>query len=103
MKNSESKQLFRSSFLIIILYLLCSLFSGLIFSIITIRAKKQNKLIVGWFLLSIISIVLFGYLGLALFKTSSPLIDPFYYYLGILTLVLNSIAVLVLFFALIEK
>jgi hypothetical protein len=103
MRKSESASISKTSIWLIVLYLLCSLFAGLIFSFFALNAKAKGKMVAGWLILSLLCIICFGYLGLAFYKTSSPYHDAFYYYLGFATLVLNSIAVIILFLTLFKK
>lgn len=81
---------------IVLIYLLSSFFAGLIFAGLAHSAKKRGNLVIGWYLLSMICIGLFGIISYSLFATSSPTKDAFYYWLGISTLISNTIAVIIL-------
>jgi len=80
------------SWTILILYLVSSFFGALIFSLLAFRAKRNHKNPLWWILLSLIFMIVFGYVSWALFKTSSPKHDAFWYYLGLSTLISNGIA-----------
>lgn len=103
MKNSEHSQQSKTSLWIIVLYLISSVFAGLIFSLLALNAKSKGNLTIVWFLLSLLCVAGFGYLGLGFYKTSSATIDPFYYYLGLTTLVSNGLALFFLVLTIIKK
>jgi hypothetical protein len=86
----------KTSLFILIGYLISSIFAGLIFSGLALRAKSHGGSGIGWGILSIICIGLFGFMGFAFIKTSSTSLDAFYYYLGIITLISNALAALIL-------
>jgi len=77
-------------------YILSSFFSGLVFAIVALIAKKKGKIYIWKLLLSIICIILFSILSYSLVYTSSPKKDAFYFYLGLSSLISNVIAVFVL-------
>ncbi len=85
-----------SPIFLLLLYLFSSFFSGLLFSILALRAKSRNKTSFWWGLLSLICIVFFSVLSFSLFKTSSPNKDVVYYYVGLGSLITNSIAIALL-------
>jgi hypothetical protein len=85
-----------SPIFLFLLYLFSSFFSGLLFSILALRAKSRNKTSFWWGLLSLICIVFFSVLSFSLFKTSSPIKDVVYYYVGLGSLITNSIAIVLL-------
>jgi zinc transporter ZupT len=93
----------KSSLIILIGYLISSIFAGLIFSGLTMRTRNSGKSVFGWALLSMICIVGFGYIGYALYKSSSPEKDVFYYYLGIVTLAANGFALLILILSIFKR
>jgi hypothetical protein len=93
----------KTSLIILIGYLISSIFAGLIFSGLTMRARSEGNTGIGWGLLSLICIGIFGFMGYAFFKTSSPLSDAFYYYLGIITLAANGLALFILFLAFFKR
>jgi heme A synthase len=76
---------------------------GLLFSILALRAKRKQKTVFWWFLLSLIFIAIFGFLSYTLVLTSSPTKDSSYYYLGMVSLVSNSIALIILIATLFSK
>jgi len=86
----------RNPMLLLIIYLLSSFFSGLVFAILALRAKKRGNTVLWWFLLSIICIGLFSFISYSLVYSSSPKKDAIYFYLGLSTLATNGIACLVL-------
>jgi len=89
--------------LLLVIYLLSSFISGLVFAILALRAKKRGDTAFWWFLLSIICIGLFSFISYSLVYTSSTSKDVFYFYLGLSTLATNAIAVLVLIRAFVVK
>jgi hypothetical protein len=103
MSKSKNNGTSRTSAIILIGYLISSVFAGLIFSGIALRSRNQGNTGIGWGLLSLVCIGIFGFMGYAFFKTSSPLSDAFYYYLGIVTLVANSLALIILFLAFFKR
>jgi hypothetical protein len=60
----------KTSLIILIGYLISSIFAGLIFSGLTIRARNEGNSGIGWAILSLICIGIFGFMGYAFFKTS---------------------------------
>lgn len=78
------------------LYLICSFFLGLLFSILALRAKKRGKVYFWWLLLSLLSISFFGYISCLFYVYSSPIYEKEYYYLGLSTIISNVIALLIL-------
>jgi peptidoglycan/LPS O-acetylase OafA/YrhL len=91
------------SLAMVILYLIFSFLGGLTFSILALRAKRNNKTVFWWFLLALIFIGLFGVLSYSFVITSGPAKDPGWYYLGLSTLVANGIAVFILLVTLFTK
>ena len=89
--------------LLLVIYLLSSFFSGLVFAILALRAKKRGNTALWWFLLSIICIGLFSFISYSLVYTSSPKKDAFYFYLGLSTLITNGVAAIVLVNTLVVK
>lgn len=92
-----------NSLLFLIIYLIVSLFGGLAFSIFALRAKNRNKIVFWWFLLALIFIGFFGVIAYSLFITSGPTKDKGYYYLSIITLITNALALLILIKTLFTK
>jgi hypothetical protein len=103
MSKSKNNRTSRTSAIILIGYLISSVFAGLIFSGIALRSRNQGNTGIGWGLLSLVCIGIFVFMGYAFFKTSSPHSDAFYYYLGIVTLVANSLALIILFLAFFKR
>jgi len=102
MKSKNTAQ-GRTSLIIVLLYLFLSIFSSFIFSILYRRTvNKGNKGII-WFVLTIVCALFYGTIALSLVVTSSPSIDAGYYYLGLITIVSNSLALLLLFHKLIKR
>lgn len=88
---------------IVLLYLVLSFFGGLAFSILALRAKKNNNTVIGWFILAILFIGFFGLISYSLVFTSGPEKDAGWYYLGIATLAANTLATFILFITLLTK
>jgi hypothetical protein len=91
------------SLAMVILYLIFSFLGGLTFSILALRAKRNNKTVFWWFLLALIFIGFFGLISYSLVFTSGPNKDAGWYYLGLSTLVANGIAVFILVVTLFSK
>jgi len=87
----------------VILYLLFSLMGGLAFSILAFRAKKNNKTVFWWFLLSLCFIAIFCTISYSLVITSGPNKDAGWYYLGVSTLCANALALFILLLTIITK
>ncbi len=103
MTDSTSKGTSRTSMIMLIGYLISSIFAGLIFSFLAMRSKMNGGSGIGWGILSLLCIGFFGYLGFALFKTSSPTVDSFWYYFGIVTLMANSLALCIVLLAIFKR
>jgi hypothetical protein len=103
MTDSSSKGTSKISLILTVIYLVSSVFAGLIFSGLAVRSRSNGGSGLGWGILSLICIVFFGFLGYSFCHTSSPSHDAFYYYLGIVTLIANSLAFLILFFSFVKK
>jgi hypothetical protein len=91
------------SLIILIVYLVSSIFAGLIFSVLSLRNKSMGGSGIGFGILSVICIAAFGYMGYGFYVTSSPNHDTFYYYLGIVTLIANGLATLILIATILKK
>jgi hypothetical protein len=98
-KTSDSE----SPLLLVFLSFICSFLGGLLFSILALRAKRRQKTVIWWFILSMIFISTFSYIANSFIVSSSPTKDSFFYYLGLSTLVFNGIAALVLLITLFSK
>ena len=103
MNNKQDNGTSKTSFILLVGYLLSSIFAGLLFSGLAMRAKSNGGTGIGWGLLSLICIAIFGYMGYAVYFTSSPTVDSFWYYLGITSLIANSIAVLILLLTILKR
>lgn len=99
MTGSSSKGTSKTSMIMLLGYLISSVFAGLIFSFLAMRSKMNGGSGFGWGILSLLCIVFFGYIGYGLFRTSSPSVDSFWYYFGIVTLMANSLALFIVFLA----
>ncbi len=93
----------KSPLLLLFIYLLFSLFLGLIFSIFAIRAKNRGKIYVWWWILSLFSILFFGFIAYIFLATSSSKNDIFYFYLGLATLLSNGFAFFILLYTLFKS
>jgi hypothetical protein len=92
-----------TSLVLLLGYLIASVFAGIIFSILALRAKSNGKSGWGWAFMSMICIGIFSYLGYALYFTSSPQIDSFWYYLGLTSLTSNGLALIILIIYILKK
>lgn len=93
----------KGSLVIIIVYLVLSIFSALVFSVLFRKSVSSGKKGIGWFILTILSVAFYGFLAYSLVVTSSPQKDAGYYWIGITTLITNSLALILLFHKLIRK
>jgi hypothetical protein len=91
------------SMAIVIVYLISSFFASIIFSCLAFQSRKNGNGGWGWIILSLVCVVIFGYLSLAFIETSSPTHDKGWYYLGCSTLVSNAISMFIMFFSLFIK
>jgi len=80
----------------IFLYLLLSIFSALVFSILFRRSINKGNGGIGWLLLTVVSAFFYGVIAVAFIKTSSPNKDAGYFWLGCITLLANAVALLLL-------
>lgn len=103
MNNKQDNGTSKTSFILLVGYLLSSIFAGLIFSGLAMRAKSNGGTGIGWGLLSLICIAIFGYMGYAIYFTSSPSVDSFWYYFGITSLIANSLAALILLLTILKR
>jgi quinol-cytochrome oxidoreductase complex cytochrome b subunit len=86
----------RTSWIIVLLYLFLSIFAALIFSILYRRSvNKGNKGII-WIVLSVLCALFYGTIALSLVVTSTPTVDAGYFWLGVITIFANSLAILLL-------
>ncbi|MBM3186724.1 MAG: hypothetical protein FJZ67_10525 [Bacteroidetes bacterium] len=103
MSDSTSKGTGRTSMIMLIVYLLSSVFAGLLFSLMAIKAKASGGSAIGWGILSFICIGIFGYMGYGFLLTSSPTSDSFWYYFGIISIISNALALLILILTLFKS
>lgn len=92
-----------SPLLFLFLYLFFSFFTGLIFSIFALRAKNRGKTYGWWWILSLLSVLFFGFIAYIFLATSSTKSDAFYFYLGLATLLSNGLAFIILLFTLLKS
>jgi hypothetical protein len=86
----------RTSWIIVLLYLFLSIFAALVFSILYRRSvNKGNKGII-WIIFSVLCALFYGTIAFSLVVTSTPKVDAGYFWLGIITMVANSLAILLL-------
>jgi hypothetical protein len=103
MTDSSSKGTSKTSMIMLLGYLISSVFAGLIFSFLAMRSKSNGGSGIGWGILSLLCIAFFGYMGYALFFTSSPTKDPFWFYFGITSLVSNGLAIFIVLLAIFKR
>ena len=103
MNEKQDNRTSKTSLILLVGYLLSSIFAGLIFSGLAMKAKSNGGSGIGWGVLSLICIAFFGYLGYAVYFTSSPTVDPFWYYFGITSLIANSLAALILLLNILKR
>lgn len=103
MSNKKDNGTSQTSLIIILGYLISSIFAGLIFSGLAMRAKSNGGSGIGWGILSLICIAFFGYMGYAVYFTSSPSVDSFWYYFGITSLIANALAALILLLTILKR
>ena len=103
MNDKQDNGTSKTSLILLVGYLLSSIFAGLIFSGLAMKSKSNGGSGIGWGVLSLICIAFFGYLGYAVYFTSSPTVDPFWYYFGITSLIANSLAALILLLTILKR
>ena len=103
MTDSSSKGTSKTSMIMLLGYLISSVFAGLIFSGLAMKAKSNGGSGIGWGILSLLCIAFFGYMGYALYFTSSPTKDPFWFYFGITSLVSNGLALFIVLLAIFKR
>jgi hypothetical protein len=103
MTNSSSKGTSKTSLIILLGYIISSIFAGLIFSGLAMKAKTNGGSGIGWGILSLLCIAFFGYMGYAVYFTSSPTKDPFWFYFGITSLVSNGLALFIVLLAIFKR
>ena len=103
MNDKQDNGTSKTSLILLVGYLLSSIFAGLIFSGLAMKAKSNGGSGIGWGVLSLICIAFFGYLGYAVYFTSSPTVDPFWYNIGITSLIANSLAALILLLTILKR
>jgi hypothetical protein len=80
----------------VILYLVSSFLSALIFSVLAVRARNNGGSGAVWIVLSVLAAIFFGTIAYSLVITSSPTHDRGWYYMGATTLVSNLLALVIL-------
>lgn len=103
MNNKQDNGTSKTSFILLVGYLLSSIFAGLIFSGLAMKAKSNGGTGIGWGILSLLCIAFFGYIGYAIYFTSSPSVDSIWYYFGITSLIANSLAALILLLTILKR
>jgi len=103
MSGKQGNGTSKTSFILVVGYIISSIFAGLIFSGLAMKAKSNGGSGIGWGILSLICIVFFGYLGYAIYFTSSPTVDSFWYYFGITSLIANSLAAVILLLTILKR
>ena len=103
MTDSSSKGTSKTSMIMLLGYLFSSIFAGLIFSGLAMKAKTNGGSGIGWGILSLLCIAFFGYMGYAVYFTSSPTKDPFWFYFGITSLVSNGLALFIVLVAIFKR
>ena len=103
MNNKQDNGTSKTSFILVVGYIISSIFAGLLFSGLAMKAKSNGGSGIGWGILSLLCIAFFGYMGYAVYFTSSPTVDPFWYYFGITSLIANSLAVLILLLTILKR
>ncbi len=103
MTDNSSKGTSKTSMILLLGYLISSVFAGLIFSFLAMRSKSSGGSGIGWGIISLICIGIFGYLGYALYFTSSPTKDPLWFYFGITSLVSNGLALFIVLVAIFKR
>jgi flagellar basal body-associated protein FliL len=91
-RNNQS----RTSWIIVLLYLFLSIFAALVFSILYMRSVNKGKKGIVWIVFAVLCALFYGTIALSLVVTSSPNVDAGYFWLGVITLVSNSLAILLL-------
>jgi hypothetical protein len=86
----------RTSWIIVLLYLFLSIFAALIFSILYRRSVNKGKKGIIWIVLSVLCALFYGTIALSLVVTSTPTVDAGYFWLGVITIFANSLAILLL-------
>jgi len=79
-----------------------SLFSALVFSIISLTSNNISIRIVSR-VLGLICALSFGFVSYTLVYTSSPQHDVFYYYLGLISFLCNATAFIMIILSIIKK
>jgi surface polysaccharide O-acyltransferase-like enzyme len=91
------------SLYMILLYLVLSVFSALVFSMLFRRSVTKGNKGIGWLLLTILSVLFYGTIAISLIKTSSPNHDAGYFWLGVVTVCSNILALILLVLKLIKR
>ena len=86
----------RTSWIIVLLYLFLSIFAALIFSVLYRRSVNNGSKGILWIILAVLSALFYGTIALSLVITSSPSVDAGYFWLGVITLAANSLAIVLM-------
>ena len=86
----------RTSWIIVLLYLFLSIFTALIFSIRYRRSVNEGNKGIIWVVMAVLCALFYGTMALSLVVTSTPTIDAGYFWLGVITLAANSLAILLI-------
>jgi|GEM_PF-6096504 len=92
-KTSNQSQ---TSWIIVLLYLFLSIFAALVFSILYRRSINKGKKGILWIVFAVLCALFYGTIALSLVVTSSPNVDAGYFWLGIVTLVSNALALILI-------
>jgi hypothetical protein len=90
------------SLYIVLFYLVLSIFSALVFTMLYRRSINNGNSGIGWLLLTVLSVLFYGIIAVSLVKTSSPNHDAGYYWLGVITICSNTLAIILLILKLIK-
>jgi hypothetical protein len=85
-----------TSWITVLLYLFLSIFAALVFSILYRRSVNRGNNGIIWIVLSVLCALFYGIIAFSLVATSTPSIDAGYFWLGIITMITNSLAILLL-------
>ena len=90
--NNQSQ----TSWIIVLLYLFLSIFAALVFSILYRRSVNKGKKGIVWIVFAVLCALFYGIIALSLVVTSSPNVDAGYFWLGVITLVSNVLALILI-------
>jgi quinol-cytochrome oxidoreductase complex cytochrome b subunit len=96
MVSQKTSNQSRTSWIIILLYLFLSIFAALVFSILYRRSVNKGNKGVVWIVFAVLCALFYGIIALSFVVTSSPNVDAGYFWLGIVTLISNAFALLLI-------